>query len=410
MANDEMIDYVEHQKRQRSISVKQLSEMQESAQKQISKQQSMIQEQEQELNFTRKKMLEEQKFRELEYSEMQESAQKQISKQQAMIQEQEQELNFTRKKILEEQKSRELEYAEMQKITQYQISQQQEMIRAQEQELNRSRKKIKEEQIALEKEYSQERKNQELYFKERERDLMERESIKESYIKEKAHEIEELRYKLKTEISDKEELLKLAYEELEIEKQKYTEESRKKIESTSQNYVNTALTGLENKEATFHWLSKMWASIGAVAITLGIISIIISTFFGADTFHDSGIFSWSYFMFITFRGLIVVAMFVALARYAFLYSNSYMHESLKNGERRHAINFGKFYLEAYGVNANWEQVKDVFEHWNISNESAFSKRNPSDFDPKIVENAVALSKIFNDKVSSSPATPDTGKA
>jgi hypothetical protein len=367
MANEEMIDYMEDQKRQRSISLKQLSEMQE-------------------------------------------SAQKQIAKQQAMIHEQEQELNFTRKKILEEQKSRELEYSEMQRSTQQQIAQQQEMIRAQEQELNRSRKKIKEEQIALEKEYSQERKNQEVFFKERERELMERQHQKDSYFEEKTHETERLRYKLKTEISEKEKLLELAYEELETEKQKYTEESRNKIESTSRNYVNTALTGLENKETTFHWLSKMWASIGAVAITLGIIFIISSTFYGADSFHDSGKFSWSYFMFITFRGLIVVAMFVALARYAFIYSNSYMHESLKNGERRHAINFGKFYLEAYGANANWEQVKDAFQHWNISNESAFSKKHSSEFDPKIVENAVELSKIFKDKVNSSPAKPDTVKA
>jgi hypothetical protein len=366
MANEEIIDYVEDHRRQRSISLKQLSEMQE-------------------------------------------SAQQQIAKQQAMIHEQEQELNFTRKKILEEQKSRELEYSEIQKSTQQQISQQQEMIRAQEQELNRSRKKIKEEQIALEKEYSQERKNQELFFKEREHDFMERQVQKDAYLEEKIVETENLRHKLNTEILDKEKLLNLAYDELQIEKQKYTEESRKKIESTSQNYVNTALTGLENKETTFHWLSKMWASIGAVAITLGILFIISSTFFGAESFHDSSKFSWSYFIFITFRGLIVVAMFVALARYAFLYSNSYMHESLKNGERRHAINFGKFYLEAYGANANWEQVKDAFQHWNISNESAFSKKSPSDFDPKIVENAVELSKIFKDKVNSNPTKSDTVK-
>lgn len=88
-------------------------------------------------------------------------------------------------------------------------------------------------------------------------------------------------------------------------------------------------------------------------------------------------------------------MFIAFARYAFIFSNSYMHESLKNSERRHAINFGKFYLEAYGANASWEQVKEAFQHWNISNDSAFTKKNTSDFDPKVMENVVELSKALS---------------
>lgn len=363
MANDEMLEYVEKQNKQRSISLKQLSQMQE-------------------------------------------VAQQQIAQQQAMIHAQEQELNANRKRMLEEQKTRESENAEMQKVAQQQIAHQQEMIRAQEQELNISRKRIKEEQFSLEKDYAKEREKQETFFRERENDLLQKQNQKDEFFEKQKLETEGLRHKLKTEIYEKEKLLKLAYEELEIEKQRYTEESRKKIESKSQDYVNTALSGLQNKEDNFHWLSKLWASIGAFAILAGIIFIILATFFGAETFHDSGKFSWSYFMFITFRGLIVVAMFVALARYAFIYSNSYMHESLKNGERRHAINFGKFYLEAYGANAKWEQVKDAFQHWNISSESAFSKKNPSDFDPKVVENAVELSKMFQDKTKGSPVKPD----
>jgi hypothetical protein len=52
-----------------------------------------------------------------------------------------------------------------------------------------------------------------------------------------------------------------------------------------------------------------------------------------------------------------------------------MREALKNADRRHAINFGKFYLESYGAAAEWSQVKEAFEHWNITGENAFSPKN-----------------------------------
>jgi hypothetical protein len=287
---------------------------------------------------------------------------------------------------------------ERQYVLHEQLAQQQALIHEQEKELNLNRKRIKEEQIAREKEYSKEMHDREMFFEKRESDLMNRQRQMEEHLHERMKETEVLQIKLKKEISEKEKLIKLAYEELEIQKSRYTEESRKQIESKSQNYVNTALTGLESKENSFHFMSKAWAVIGAISIVLGIGFMIFSTFYGADSFHNANSFSWSYFLFITFRGLIVVAMFVALAKYAFVYSNSYMHESLKSGERRHAINFGKFYLEAYGVNANWDQVKDAFQHWNISNESAFSKKGTAEFDPKVVETAMEMSKLITKKV------------
>ncbi|CZF79646.1 hypothetical protein [Grimontia marina] len=295
------------------------------------------------------------------------------------------------------------ELNERQQVLHQQIAQQQALLHEQEKELNLNRKRIKEEQIAREKEYLSEKRERERFFEERENDLMQRQRQMEQHLHERMQETEKLSIKLKGDLAEKESLLAQAQERLEIEKQKYTEENRKQIESKSQNYVNTALTGLEAKENKFHFVSKVWSVIGAVAIVLGITFIVISTFYGANDFHNSGGFTWPYFLFITFRGLIVVAMFVALARYSFIYSNSYMHESLKSGERRHAINFGKFYLEAYGANASWEQIKEAFQHWNISSESAFSKKQSSEFDPKLMESALeiskALSKTSKDKSS-----------
>ena len=99
--------------------------------------------------------------------------------------------------------------------------------------------------------------------------------------------------------------------------------------------------------------------------------------------------SWEFITFSVFKGLIVVALFVALAKYAFLFSNSYMRESLKNADRRHAINFGNFYLESYGGAAEWAQIKEAFEHWNIIGTNAFSKIDESQLD------VTALEKVAN---------------
>lgn len=273
---------------------------------------------------------------------------------------------------------------------QKQVAQQQSLLHEQEKELHFNRKRLKDEQLKHEKELMNEARERERFYEEREKELMSRRHHSELFIKQQKDELEQK----KNELNDKEKEVEVALIELLQEKERYTEESRKQIESKSQDYVNTALTGLESKEKSFHSLSKMWSGLGAISIILGVVFIIFSTFYGADSFHSSQGFSWAYFLYITFRGLIVVAMFIAFARYAFVFSNSYMHESLKNSERRHAINFGKFYLETYGANASWEQVKEAFQHWNISSDSAFTQKNPSEFDPKLIENIVELSKVL----------------
>jgi len=67
-----------------------------------------------------------------------------------------------------------------------------------------------------------------------------------------------------------------------------------------------------------------------------------------------------------------------------------MQEALKNADRRHAINFGKFYLESYGAAAEWSQVKEAFEHWNISGSNAFKRPDEAMPDISALEKAVAL--------------------
>lgn len=81
--------------------------------------------------------------------------------------------------------------------------------------------------------------------------------------------------------------------------------------------------------------------------------------------------------------VIIIGVMTALARYSYSLSKSYMSESLKSSDRIHAIQFGKFFLRAYGSRLTPAEVKDAFQHWNIDRSSTFSTLDSSQIDPQI---------------------------
>lgn len=185
-------------------------------------------------------------------------------------------------------------------------------------------------------------------------------------------------------------LLRQKAEELEREKEKYTEETRKKIESKAGEYVNEALTALETSSHDYRASAKCWSVTGFFALVGGILTGIYFGTVGLGASHAGLPVEWSEVVFFSFKGLIVIGLFVALAKYCFLYGQSFMHEALKASERQHAINFGKFYLESYGADAGWGQIKEAFEHWNITTSSAFSSNDADKFDPKVIDRIAQL--------------------
>lgn len=70
-----------------------------------------------------------------------------------------------------------------------------------------------------------------------------------------------------------------------------------------------------------------------------------------------------------------------------------MVESLRNSDRIHAISFGEFYLKAYQEKADWKEIKEAFQHWNIDGGSSFNSQNANDFDPKIFKNIILFYQI-----------------
>lgn len=156
--------------------------------------------------------------------------------------------------------------------------------------------------------------------------------------------LEDQRRNLTQELQQREELLQLTFQELEQDKKKYTEESRKKIESNSAVYVHEALTSLGESAKRYHGISRNWSLMGLASLLLGVAAAGYFGLIGLASSAATENMNWARLAFFGFKGLIIVGLFVAIVKYCFSYSQSFMHESLKNSERKHAINFGKFYL------------------------------------------------------------------
>jgi hypothetical protein len=258
------------------------------------------------------------------------------------------------------------------------------LIEGQQREFDAYRKRAKEEELKRESEFQKELEAREQIFLKREKQLTSRQREFEQHLMRRQDETEQLRQHL----TERESKLQQALIDLDREKESYNEESRKKLELTSKNYVVEALNTLDEKETQFHFISKIWSAIGAISLVASIgffAYITLSTVISLPTS-----ITWEFLAFSIFKGLIAIALLTGLAKYSFLFSSSYMQEALKNADRRHAINFGKFYLESYGAAAEWSQVKEAFEHWNITGSNAFKKTDEAMPDITALEKAVAL--------------------
>jgi hypothetical protein len=258
----------------------------------------------------------------------------------------------------------------------------------QQREFDEYRRRTQEEQHKREAAFRKELEEREALFARREHKLLARQRDFEEQLSHRQAEAEMLRDKLQREVLEKEHRLQAAMVELAQEKERYNEESRKKIERTSKDYVADALQTLDNKEKEFHRISKAWGATGALALA-GAIGYFVHLSLGTATTLPSPL-TWEFIAFASFKGLFAIGLLAALAKYSFLFSRSYMQESLKNADRRHAINFGKFYLESYGAAADWSQVKEAFEHWNITASNAFAHTEPSGIDFVALEKAAGL--------------------
>lgn len=170
---------------------------------------------------------------------------------------------------------------------------------------------------------------------------------------------------------------------------------QQRIELKVPEYVEAAVKGLEAKEALYRKKAFQWSIQGVIVLSVAIVSIIGISIYGAGVGTPLADLPWQTLLFVSFKGLIVLSVLGLWAKHAFTVSNAYMHEAIKRSDRAHAINFGKLYLEIYGNAVERKELIDIFENWNIASESAFSKANPTGFEPEIIGKIESALKAFD---------------
>ncbi len=170
-----------------------------------------------------------------------------------------------------------------------------------------------------------------------------------------------------------------------------------KIEIKASEYVDEAMTRLKTRESSNKIIGNIWYVLGFMCLIGGVIFGIwgISKFLRIDkTVADV---QWTIVIILTIKTTVIIGLLIACSKYSFTLGKSYINEALKNADRIHAISFGKFYLDAYGSTAKWEDLKEAFQYWNINRESSFSKLDTNQYDPKFIELVVELSKIISSR-------------
>lgn len=170
-----------------------------------------------------------------------------------------------------------------------------------------------------------------------------------------------------------------------------------KIETNASKYVDEAMTRLKVRESSNKIIGNIWYILGFICLFIGVVFGVmgISEFLSVEKITAN--VQWTIVVILTLKTTVIIGLLIACSKYSFTLGKSYINEALKNADRIHAISFGKFYLDAYGSTAKWEDLKEAFQYWNINNESTFSKLDTNQYDPKFVELVVELSKIISGK-------------
>lgn len=178
-------------------------------------------------------------------------------------------------------------------------------------------------------------------------------------------------------------------------KREENEASREKLESSAADYVGDAIEELKDREEQNSKLGVRWYVAGYSSLVIAAIIALGLLVYGL--IKGEALTDWGILVFLSFKAIILIVLLIALSKYSFNLGKSYMHESLKNGDRIHAISFGKFYLQAFGKGASPEDVKEVFQHWNIDSKTIFSEVSSESFDPKLAESIAAILNAIGKK-------------
>lgn len=177
-----------------------------------------------------------------------------------------------------------------------------------------------------------------------------------------------------------------------LAKKEQSDETAQKIANTAPAYIEKAIAGQRTLQEANTKLAQVWYGVGFGSLVIGIGFVVYSLLAGSSTNID-----WVQLARLFLSNVIIIGFLGACARYAFTLGKSYTTEALKASDRIHAISFGQFYLDAFGANAGWSELKEVFAHWNIDRASDFAGIDIAQIDPQVLTTIAQIASALTPK-------------
>lgn len=183
-------------------------------------------------------------------------------------------------------------------------------------------------------------------------------------------------------------LILAAHDEKIKKEEQEKKQSEEKVKIGLSRYIEEVFENLQKNEKqnkrTAFWLYSV--SIFSLISTI-VIAII---FFAKEKSYENDVISLATYGIVC---IFIVIMLISLSKLLFTLAKSFMVEAIRCSDRRHAISFGKFFLDAYGSEATREEVLKAFSSWNIDNGStSFRNQSGDDYDPKLTNIAQLIKK------------------
>lgn len=156
--------------------------------------------------------------------------------------------------------------------------------------------------------------------------------------------------------------------------------TNKEISDNLTTSLDEYLKEVFNKLNKNEQINKFLAYLFYIISSLFLLLILPFIFFRTDIFTHSAT-NFFQIAFYTIQNFAAIAVLAALSRLTFILGKSFMVEAIRNGDRIHAISFGKFYIQAYGNKATRQEIREVLGEWNIDKGSSFHTQDAKEIDP-----------------------------
>lgn len=167
------------------------------------------------------------------------------------------------------------------------------------------------------------------------------------------------------------------------------EKKIEKITKKADDFVDRSINKLEKRES----INKRNAYLCYIFAFVSLVISICFTFWKVGYFFNNSDLTLSIQIQMGLSSIIAITLIIALSKFTFMLGKNFMVESLRNFDRIHAIEFGRFFLSSFGNNAKWEEVERVFKDWNIDYGSSFKNQTNSDYDPELLKYTTELLKL-----------------